>query len=305
VNVVTSFGADAALISYKENIILVPDVLVMPQGLLSTQIFRITHGAVEGNRMRNRVSGKATITFYVNDPGNIYHGTGLFGSAKSVEVYVLPGFESNVQDTYKREVQRDTHFVLTLMLDEATLQDINISATSSNTSAATVVVTNRTDTFDETISSYILIKAGSRGPLHVVTKHRRPGVSQVSVNVLTHGGNYGGVEFINYLQVSLMPGFTTSVREIKVQYSLRTTSFSLGLDTRPDADVELFISTSDSSVITATPSLYFYAATWYPEYTQDIQIVWQSAGESHISFTASSPGGLYNRASCCDVKVKT
>lgn len=89
VNVVTSFGADAALISYKENIILVPDVLVMPQGLLSTQIFRITHGAVEGNRMRNRVSGKATITFSVNDPGNIYHGTGLFGSAKSVEVYVL------------------------------------------------------------------------------------------------------------------------------------------------------------------------------------------------------------------------
>jgi hypothetical protein len=62
--------------------------------------------------MRNRVSGKAVVTFSVSDPGNIYHGTGIIGSGKSIEIDVLPGFESNVQDTYRREVQRDTKFVL-------------------------------------------------------------------------------------------------------------------------------------------------------------------------------------------------
>ena len=39
-----------------------------------------------------------------------------------------------------------------MLLDEATLKDINISATSSNTSA-TVAVTNRTDILDEIIEA--------------------------------------------------------------------------------------------------------------------------------------------------------
>ena len=131
------------------------------------------------------------------------------------------------------------------------------------------------------MSTYILLKAGSKGPLHVVTKHRRPGVSQVSVLVLTHGGNYGGVEFINYLQLSLMPGFTTSVREIKVQYSSHTASFSLGLDTRPDADVELFI-----PLLTPPSSLQRPRSIFTPQRgIQNIHRTYKSCGNQLVNLT--------------------
>jgi hypothetical protein len=303
VHVITEYGTDAALDSYQQQIVLVPDVLVMPQGLLTKQTFRITHGGVEGNRMRNRVSGKAVVTFSVSDPGNIYHGTGIIGSGKSIEIDVLPGFESNVQDTYRREVQRDTKFVLVLTLDEATQQDINVTATSSNPLAAAVAIVSSANEVHNASSKFTVLSAGSRGPLHVVITHISQGSSQVSIRVLTSGGNYGGVESLNYLQVSLMPGFVTSVKEIELQSSTRTATFSIGFDTRPSADVELTITSSDTSIITATSSLYFDAAKWYEGFVQNIEVVWKSPGIAHISFTASSPGGNFNRASCCAVKV--
>ena len=301
VHVLTDFGSDAALMSYEEPILLVPKQLVMPQGLLSTQVFRMTNGGAEGNRLRNRVSGKAIVTFSVNDPGNVYHGTGIIGSAKSIEVDVLPGFSSNVQDTFEREVQRETKFVLTLLLDEPTVQDINVTATSSNPNAAAVTVSTVEDTARIATA---LVRAGSKGPLYVGVEHVNQGTSFISLKVLTPGGNYGAVDIVDYLKVRLMPGFITSVTDIKLQAFARAAVFSIGLDTRPTADVELVIATTDPAVITATPSLYFYAAQWYEGYTQTVEVVWRSPGAVQVTFTASSPGGNYNRASCCSVSVK-
>ena len=282
------------MISYQEEIVLVPKVLVMPQGLLSTQRFSITHGGVEGNRMRNRVSGKAIVTFSVNDPGNIYHGTGIAGSAKRIYVDVLPGFVSNIHDTYYREVQRETLFVLTLFLDEPTLIDINITATSSNPAAASVAISIDAGDTHNASSQYTVLGTGSTGPLYVLVKHINHGFSQVSLKVITPGGNYGGVESVNYLNVSLMPGFVTSVKNITLQYSAYRAVFMIGLDTRPSADVELIITTSDESIIAVTSSLYFYAAQWYEGYSQTVEITWRSPGVAYVSFVASSPGIIHS-----------
>ena len=303
VHVLTDFGTDAALTSYEEPLVRLPPQLVMPQGLLSEQVFRITHGGVEGSRLRNRVSGTAVVTFAVDDPGNIYHGTGIIGSAKSISIDVLPGFSSNVQDTYQREVQRSTHFLLTLLLDEPTVQDINVTATSSDPVAAGVAVANSLAQAGNASSPYAMVPAGSQGPLTVVVRHLNQGEAFVSLKVLTAGGNYGGVDIEDYLKVTLMPGFITSVSEIKLQASMRSAVFSIGLDTRPSADVELVIASSDPAVVTATRSLYFFAAQWFEGYTQDVEVVWRSPGTAHVTFTASCPGGNYNRASCCAVKV--
>ena len=303
VHVLSDFGSDAALDSYQESIVLVPEVLVMARGQLAPQIFQITHGAVEGNRLRNRVSGKAVVTFSVDDPGNIYHGTGIIGSARSIAIDVLPGFESNVQDTYRREVQRDTQFVLTLTLNEPTTQSINVTAISSRPNAASVATATSAGDIGNGTSVYSQLPAGSRGPLYVMVKHQSQGEANVSIKVTTPGGNYGGVESIDYLRVSLMPGFVTSVSAIKLQYSARSASFFFGLDTPPTRDVEIAITTSDSDIIIATPSLFFDAAQWYDGFMQEVQVLWRSPGVASVTFSASSPGGNYNRASCCSVSV--
>ena len=294
VHISTDFGKDILLDSYGEKLLDAPPLLIMPAGSTSKQDLKIMHGGVGSVKMRNRVSGTAIISFSVNDPASNYHGLGIEGSSNSIFVDVKPGFESNIQDTYLRYLQAHTVFALSITLDHVTTQSINISAMSSDESIAKVN-TNAT------------ILAGQTGPIFFNVEHQGLlGEATISLRVDTPGGNYDSVTGLDYLRVVAVPGISVSSQFVHLQYVKRTEMVQVGLDTKPDVDVEVLFSSSDPHVVGVTSSIHFSAFDWTPSTKQTITVMWHGIGEAYIKCECISPGGNYNLVYRTDlVKVRS
>lgn len=294
VHVTTDFGKDILLDSYGEKLLLGPQTLSMPAGTMEQQDLRIVHGGFGSVKMRNRVSGTASVTFSVNDPLSNYNGIGIDGPTKIITVDVKPGFESNIQDTYMRYLQADTLFPLTISLDHVTTQAINITAVSSNETIAKV-------------APMATILAGQIGPVIFNVEHQGIlGEAVISLNVDTPGGNYDGVTGVHYMQVFAVPGLTVSTKFVHLQFVKRIETVEIGLDTRPDADVDISISSSDPHVVGVTSSIYFNALEWTPGTKRTIIVMWHGVGDVFLKCVCRSPGGNYNQVYRTDlVRVRS
>ena len=292
VHVSTDFGKDILLDSYGAKLLNVAETLVMPAGSVALQDLRVIHGGFGAVKMRNRVAGTATITFSVSDPSSNYDGIGIDGPTKTIAVDVKPGFESNIQDTYMRYLQADSLFPLTISLDQATTQAINISARSANETIAKV-------------SPQVTVLGGQVGPVYFYVEHQGIlGETYISLKVDTPGGNYDAVTGVDYMKVVAVPGLTVSSKFIHLQYVRRVETVEVGLDTKPDADVEISLSSSDPHIVGVTSSITFRALEWTPNTRQTIMIMWHGVGDVYIQCVCKSPGGNYNQVYRTDlVKV--
>jgi len=283
VHVSTDFGTDILLGSYGEKLLSAPAKLTMPAGTKEQQDLRIIHGGFGAVKMRNRVAGTATITFSVSDAQSVYDGIGIDGPTKTIFVDVKPGFESNIQDTHMRYLQADSLFPLTITLDQATTQAINISAVSSNETIARVTPLNS-------------ILAGSTGPVYFNVQHQGIlGEAYISLNVETSGGNYDSVAGVQYMKVLAVPGLSVSTKFVHLQYVKRIETVDIGLDTKPDADVDISITSSDPHIVGVTSSISFKALEWTPSTRKTITVMWHGVGDISIQCVCKSPGGNYNQ----------
>ena len=294
VHVTSDFGKDILLDSYGEQLLSVPASLTMPAHSTQQQDLKIVHGGVGLVKMRNRVSGTASITFSVSDPLSTYDGIGIDGPTKTIFVDVKPGFESNIQDTYMRYLQADTLFPLTISLDAATTQAINISATSSNKSIAKV-------------TPQVTLLAGEVGPVYFNVEHQGIlGEAYISLNVDTPGGNYDSVTGFEYMRVLAVPGIIVSTKFLHLQYVKRVEIIQIGLDTRPDADVDISIASSDPHIVGVTSSVSFKMLDWSPSQRKTINVMWHGVGDAYLQCVCKSPGGNYNQVYRTDlVKVRS
>jgi hypothetical protein len=293
-HVSTQFGKDILLDSYGEKLLIVPQTLLMPAGSTEQQDLKIMHGGSGNVKLRNRVSGTAVITFSVNDPDSNYHGIGIDSSTKSISVDVKPGFESNIQDTHMRYLQAYSTFPLTVTLDHATSQAINISAQSSNISIAK-------------ITSQATVLAGQAGPVYFYVEHQGLlGEAYVSLKVDTVGGNYDSVTGLNYMRVLAVPGLIVSTNFVHLQFVKRIELVEIGLDTKPDADVIISFSSSDPHVVGVTSSVEFKMLQWTPNTRRTFTVMWHGVGDAYIECVCKSPAGNYNQVYRTDlVKVRS
>ncbi|KAJ1493535.1 hypothetical protein T484DRAFT_1768217, partial [Baffinella frigidus] len=241
--------------------------------------------AVQGNLLWNRFADEATLSLSVDDQYSNFNGLGFAGPAVQVAVTVMPGFESNVQDSFNRVIQKGTSFYLNLLLDQPATKATNVSIVSSDPTAA--MVTPR-----------VFFPEGSVGPVTVTVSHQgRIGDALISLEVTSTEGNFAGVTAINYLSVEMMPGFWVSTTNVSVQHQDCSAMLYLGLDTRPAADTTVTITSQDPSVVGATAQVRFSALDWTgPEASaQPVSITWLGAGVTQLSLVAASPGGNYNR----------
>jgi len=283
VHVSTEFGKDILQDSYGAKLLSVTETLVMPAGNVAPQDLRFEHGGFGAVRMRNRVAGTATVTFSVSDPESNYDGIGIDGPTKTIVIDVMPGFESNIQDTYMRYLQADSVFPLTITLDQVTTQPINISARSANETIAKV-------------TPKVTVLGGQAGPVYFYVEHQGIlGETYISLKVDTPGGNYDAVTGVNYMKVVAVPGLTVSTKFIHLQYVKKVETVEVGLDTKPDADVEILLSSSDPHIVGVSSAISFRAMEWTPSTRRTITIMWHGVGDVYIQCVCKSPGGNYNQ----------
>ena len=285
----TDFGKDVSDDSFGRNILRVNDTVLLRKGQTASQTLILIHGGIDGSVLENKVAGTALIWFQVSDPESNYHGINT--SRTSIAVSVLPGFESNIKQTFKVAVQKGMHFDLILKLDHPPLSGTQFSVLLSNNSLAHV-------------STQLFFDAGDRGPKSVSIFHVGL-VGTVSLSLLstTDNGNYINVSAENYLRLDMLPGFVFSTETVAVQYQEANVFFSMALDSTSTADTIVFIESSDPSIAAVTSSVHFSAATRAENDVQTATVTWAGPGIVTLTFIAASPGGNYDRVTSGSVNV--
>ena len=275
-----------------EPIVQVNQTFLMPKSELSPQLLVLVHNGADGSKMENRVSGSVNLFFVVSGSASNYDGVDRNDAGK-IRVYVLPGFKSNIQDSHTVVLQKDSVFVLQLMLDHLPSVDTNFSIGVSNTT----LVTSKGEFF---------AREGDQGPYDVPLYHARfSGLCYLHIRATSADGNYAHVELDKYLWLNLRPGFITSVNSIDLQQQDKYSSFMLGLDTRPMSDTVVSVRSSNPLIATASSIIKFYSSEWVSPQTsmQSVLVMWGSPGTATLSFVADNPGSTYDEVASGNITV--
>lgn len=299
VSVETDFGTDFSKqdllggeVLSTENSFFIYDGSVQPHTLV------LVHGGGSG-RLRNLVTGTAVVRMRVADPLSNYDGIGQGGDelVSTIDVNVLPGFTSNIQDTYRRSLQAFEAFQLVLKLDHTPTASGNLSFTSSDPSKANV-------------TAIVEVQAGNVGPYTANVVHLgTPGDAKISVE-FQGGGNYERVTAIEYLTLELLPGFVLPDSEggksVLIQHQAGMLDMIIGLNDPPTANVRVHITSADPDVVSAAASVSFSSSTWVPGPAgyAHIRLKWESVGDTTLDLVAESPGGNYKGSFAYGVPVR-
>ena len=205
-----------------------------------------------------------------------------------------------IQSATSATITEATTGTYTIVLDSEPTSDVTIGLTSSDITAATV-----TPSLTFTTSNW------SRSQTITVTAVNDPDMDNETVTIrhVVSGGGYGSVgmsdievRIIDRTPNPALKSITQSTTTVDIDENT-TDTYTVVLDADPIGDVVIAMTSSDTNIVTVTPSLTFTTNNWATPQIVTVTSVWDINVDKVVYISHTVTGSGYNAVTMSDVLV--